>query len=88
MTYIGYFGLLFAFGVILFQGRHWWRTALLVTSGAFVVLGAYLIGEALLGLAVAVYLPLKERDVLETPKARARMKQNEALRSFPTKGKF
>ena len=25
-------------GVMLFQGRHWWRTTLLVTSAAFVVL--------------------------------------------------
>jgi membrane-associated phospholipid phosphatase len=25
MAYVAYFGLLFAFGVILFQGRHWWR---------------------------------------------------------------
>jgi membrane-associated phospholipid phosphatase len=91
MAYIAYWGLLFAFGVILFEGRHWWRTALLITSAAFViligpsrvylgdhwasdVLGAYLIGEALLGLAVGVYLSLKERGVLETPEARARMK--------------
>jgi len=105
MAYIAYWGLLFAFGVILFEGRHWWRTALLITSAAFVVLigpsriylgdhwasdvlGAYLIGEALLGLAVGVYLPLKERGVLETPEARARMKKQKALRSFPTKGGF
>ena len=63
MAYIAFWGLLFAFGVIL-------------------------IGEALLGLAVGVYLPLKERGVLETPEARARMKQQKALRSFPTKGWF
>lgn len=105
MAYIGYFGLLFAFGVILFQGRHWWRTALLITSAVFVVLigpsriylgdhwasdvlGAYLIGEALLSLAVVAYLPLKEHGVLETSKARARMKKKKALRSFPTKGGF
>src|SRR5215469_17861118 len=105
MAYIAYWGLLFAFGVILFEGRHWWRTALLITSVAFVVLigpsrvylgdhwasdvlGAYLIGEALLGLAVGVYLPLKERGVLETPEARTRMKKLKALRSFPTKGEI
>ena len=105
MAYIAYWGLLFAFGVILFEGRHWWRTALLFTSAAFVVLigpsriylgdhwasdvlGAYLIGEALLGLAVGVYLPMKERGALETPEARARMKEKKALRSFPTKGGF
>jgi undecaprenyl-diphosphatase len=105
MAYIAYWGLLFAFGIILFQGRHWWRTALLITSAAFVVLigpsrvylgdhwasdvlGAYLIGGVLLGLAVGFYLPLKERGVLETPDARARMKEKKALRSFPTKGWF
>jgi membrane-associated phospholipid phosphatase len=103
MAYIAYWGLLFCFGVILFQGRHWWRTTLLVTSAAFVVLiglsriylgdhwasdvlGAYLIGGVLLGLAILVYLPLKERGVLQTPRARARMKRKRTLRSFPTKG--
>jgi membrane-associated phospholipid phosphatase len=105
MAYIAFWGLLFAFGVLLFQGRHWWRTALLITSAALVVLigpsrvylgdhwasdviGAYLIGETLLGLAVGVYLPLKERGALETQRARARMKEKKALRSFPTKGWF
>jgi len=105
MAYIAYWGLLFGFGVILFEGRHWWRTALLITSAAFVgligpsrvylgdhwasdVIGAYLMGETLLGLALGVYLLLKERGVLETPGVRARMKENKALRSFPTKGWF
>jgi len=105
MTYIAYWGLLFSFGFILFEGRHWWRIALLGTSAAFVVLigpsrvylgdhwasdvlGAYLIGEVLLGLTVCFYLPLKERGVLETPEARVRMKEKNALRSFPTKGWF
>ncbi len=105
MAYIAYWGLLFCFGVILLQGRHWWRTALLVISAAFVVLigpsriylgahwasdvlGAYLIGGVLLGLAILVYLPLKERGVLQTPRARARMKRKRTLRSFPTKGWF
>jgi membrane-associated phospholipid phosphatase len=104
-TCIAYWGLLFTFGVILFEGRHWWRTTLLTTSAAFVVLigpsriylgdhwasdvlGAYLIGGVLLGLAVGFYLPLKERGVLETPEARARMKKKKALRSFLTKGWF
>ncbi len=103
MAYIAYWGLLFCFGVILFQGRHWWRTTLLVTSAAFVVLiglsriylgdhwasdvlGAYLIGGVLLGLAILVYLPLKERGVLQKSGARARMKRKRALRSFPTEG--
>jgi undecaprenyl-diphosphatase len=105
MAYIAYWGLLFAFGVMLFEGRHWWRTALLTTSVAFVVLvgpssvylgdhwasdvlGAYLIGGVLLGLSVGFYLPLKERGVLETPDAHARMKEKKALRSFPTKRWF
>ncbi len=105
MAYIAYWGLLSSFGVILFEGKHWWRIALLTTSAAFVVLigpsriylgdhwasdvlGAYLIGGVLLGLAVALYLPLKERSVLETPGERARMKNKKALRKFPTKGWF
>lgn len=105
MAYIAYWGLLFCFGIILFQGRYWWRTALLATSAAFValigpsriylgdhwasdVLGSYLIGGVLLGLALVVYLPLKERGVLQTPRARARMKRKRTLRSFPTKGWF
>ncbi len=103
MAYIAYWGLLFCFGVILFQGRHWWRTTLLVTSVALVVLiglsrmylgdhwasdvlGAYLIGGVLLGLAIVVYLPLKERGVLQTSGACSRMKRKRALRSFPTEG--
>jgi membrane-associated phospholipid phosphatase len=105
MAYVAYFGLLFAFGVIFFQGRHWWRTALLLISAAFVVLigpsrvylgdhwasdviGAYLIGGVLWGLAVGLYLPLKERGVLQTPRARARMREKKSLRSFPTKRWF
>ena len=102
MAYIAYFGLLFAFGVLLFQGRHWWRTALLLVSAAFVILvgpsrvylgdhwasdviGAYLIGGVLWGLAVGLYLPLKERTVLETRRSRARMREKRFLRTFPTK---
>jgi membrane-associated phospholipid phosphatase len=105
MAYIAYWGLLFSFGVILFEGRHWWRTALLTTSAALVVLigpsrvylgdhwasdvlGAYLIGGVLLGLAVGLYLLLKERSLLETPETRARMREKKALRSFPTKRWF
>ena len=105
MAYVAYWGLLFAFGVLLFRGRHWWRTALLIVSAAFVVLigpsrvylgdhwasdviGAYLIGGVLWGLAVGLYLPLKERSVLETRRSRARMREKRFLRSFPTKGRF
>jgi membrane-associated phospholipid phosphatase len=102
MAYIAYFGLLFAFGVILLRGRHWWRTALLMISAALVVLigpsrvylgdhwasdvlGGYLIGESLLGIAVAGYLPLKLRGMLETPGARARRKRKKVLWPFLTK---
>jgi membrane-associated phospholipid phosphatase len=102
MAYIAYFGLLFAFCVLLFQGRHWWRTALLIVSAAFVVLigpsrvylgdhwasdviGAYLIGGVLWGLAVGLYVPLKQRSVLETRRARAHMREKRFLRTFPTK---
>jgi membrane-associated phospholipid phosphatase len=102
MAYIAYFGLLFAFGVLLFRDRRWWRIALLIVSAAFVVLigpsrvylgdhwasdviGAYLIGGVLWGLAVGLYLPLKERTVLETRRSRARMREKRFLRPFPTK---
>ena len=38
MSYVAFWGLLFSLGVILFTGRYWWRIALLVISGLFVVL--------------------------------------------------
>lgn len=38
MSYVAFWGLLFTFGVILFDGRRWWRIALLVISGFFVVM--------------------------------------------------
>jgi membrane-associated phospholipid phosphatase len=38
MSYVAFWGLLFTFGVILFDGRRWWRIALLVVSGFFVVM--------------------------------------------------
>jgi membrane-associated phospholipid phosphatase len=38
MAYIAFWGLLFSFGIILFKGNYWWRTALLIISGLFVVL--------------------------------------------------
>ena len=38
MSYIAFWGLLFSLGVILFRGKHWWRTALLIISALFVVL--------------------------------------------------
>lgn len=38
MSYVAFWGLLFSFGVILFQGARWWRIALLIISALFVVL--------------------------------------------------
>jgi len=38
MSYVAFWGLLFSLGVILFRGKHWWRTALLIVSALFVVL--------------------------------------------------
>ena len=38
MSYVAFWGLLFSFGVILFKGKHWWRTALLIISALFFVL--------------------------------------------------
>jgi membrane-associated phospholipid phosphatase len=38
MSYVAFWGLLFSLGIILFKGKHWWRTALLIISGLFVVL--------------------------------------------------
>jgi membrane-associated phospholipid phosphatase len=38
MSYVAFWGLLFSFGIILFQGKHWWRTGLLIISGLLVVL--------------------------------------------------
>ena len=38
MSYVAFWGLLFSLGVILFRGKHWWRTALLIISALLVVL--------------------------------------------------
>src|SRR6266702_4910427 len=38
MSYFAFWGLLFSFCVILFKGKHWWRTALVIISTMFVVL--------------------------------------------------
>ena len=38
MSYVAFWGLLFTFGVILFDGWRWWRIALLVVSAFFVVM--------------------------------------------------
>ena len=38
MSYVAFWGLLFSLGVILFRGKRWWRTALLIISALLVVL--------------------------------------------------
>lgn len=38
MSYVAFWGLLFSFAVILFEGKQWWRIALLVISALFVIL--------------------------------------------------
>jgi membrane-associated phospholipid phosphatase len=38
MSYVAFWGMLFIFGIILFDGRRWWRIGLLVISAFFVVL--------------------------------------------------
>jgi undecaprenyl-diphosphatase len=89
MSYIAFWGLIFSFTMILFKGRNFWRTTLLIVSGLFVVLigpsriylgvrwasdvlGAYLIGGVLLGMALWIYLELKGRGVLAPRGKRAR----------------
>jgi undecaprenyl-diphosphatase len=37
-SYVAFWGMLFTFGIILFDGRRWWRIGLLVISAFFVVL--------------------------------------------------
>jgi len=97
MAYIAFWGLLFSFAIILFKGNHWWRTALLIISGLFVVLvgpsriylgdhwasdvlGAYLIGGVLLGIALWIYLALKSKGVLAPRRNRARLFHEKYLR--------
>ncbi|MEO7021761.1 MAG: phosphatase PAP2 family protein [Ktedonobacteraceae bacterium] len=38
MAYVAYWGLLFSFGILLFNQQRWWRTALLIVAGLFVIL--------------------------------------------------
>ena len=38
MSYMAYFGLLFSLGIILFQGKRWWRMGLLIIPAFFVVM--------------------------------------------------
>lgn len=38
MAYLAFWGLLFSFGIILFQGWRWWRIALLIVPAFFVIM--------------------------------------------------
>ncbi len=38
MSYVAFFGLLFSFGLILFNRKHWWHYALLIIPALFVIL--------------------------------------------------
>ena len=38
MSYVAYWGLLFSFGIILFNQKHWWHYVLLIIPALFVIL--------------------------------------------------
>lgn len=77
MAYVAFFGLLFSFGIILFQRDRWWHYLILIIPGAFVILvgpsriylgdhwASDVLGAYLSGgalLGISLYIYLKLRE--------------------------